>query len=63
MELELCLRTDTQQFKSNMMKCSQLAVWALSALSAVSNVAPLCCLLAFRYFGEMLILKSESGTL
>lgn len=58
MELELCLRTETQQLKSNTMKYSQLAVWALLALSEVSNAAPLCCLLASCYFGEMLILKS-----
>lgn len=46
-----------------MMKYSQLAVWALFALSEVSNAAPLCCLLASCYFGDMLILKSQSGTL
>lgn len=56
MELELCLRIETQQLKSNMMKYSQLAVWALFA-------APLCCLLASCYFGDMFILKSQSGTL
>lgn len=58
MELELRLRTETQQLKSNMIKYSQLAVWALFALSEVSNGAPLCCPLASCYFGDMLILKS-----
>lgn len=58
MELELCLRTETQQRKSNTIKYSQLAVWALSVLSEISNAAPLSSLLASCYFGEMLILKS-----
>lgn len=50
-ELELYLRIETQQLKSSMMKYSQLAVWALLALSKVGSAAPLCCLLASCYFG------------
>lgn len=50
-ELELYLRTEAQQLKSSMMKNSQLAVWALLALSKVGSAAPLCCLLVSCYFG------------
>lgn len=51
-ELELYLRIGTQQLNANTMKQSQLAVWALFALSKVSNAAPFCCLLASIILGK-----------